>query len=130
VTVQSRVSVTLAAQKFMRRMVRFGGQGESAGFRLVVAAGGCSGYDASFNVLAEPRPGDEVLEFDDLRIYLPAASRLLLDGVTVDFADAPTSAGLTFVNPAAGACGCASGASSATTATGVTRVSIDAIRRR
>lgn len=124
------VTVTPAAQKFMRRMVRFGGQGENAGFRLVVTAGGCSGYDASFSVESAPLAGDEALDLDGLGLFLPAASRVLLDGVIVDFADTPTSAGLTFFNPAAGACGCASSAPGPAAQPVLTRIGVDAIRRR
>jgi iron-sulfur cluster assembly accessory protein len=123
------VVVTPAALKFMRRMVRFGGQGEHAGFRLTVTAGGCSGYDAKFDVVPAGLPGDEALDVDGLALFLPAESRLLLEGVTVDFADGPTASGLTFFNPAAGACGCASSAPGPAAAPGVTRISIDAIRR-
>ena len=36
------ITITPAAQKFMRRMVRFGGDG-ATGFRLLVSPGGCSG---------------------------------------------------------------------------------------
>ena len=50
--------------------------------------------------------GDSELAVNGLRVFLPAESRLLLDGVTVDFADTPLQSGLTFVNPNAEACGC------------------------
>jgi iron-sulfur cluster assembly accessory protein len=124
------VTVAPGARKFMQRMVRFGGQGDGAGFRLVVAAGGCSGYDAKFSVEAAPLPGDEALDLDGLVLFLPAESRLLLDGVTIDFADTPTSAGLTFFNPAGGACGCASSAPEAGAPAAVATIGLDAIRRR
>lgn len=39
------LTLTPAAEKFVRRMVRFGGAGEDAGFRLTVSAGGCSGLE-------------------------------------------------------------------------------------
>lgn len=122
------VTVNPAAEKFMRRMVRFSGQGEGAGFRLTVSAGGCSGYSAEFTVEGAPLAGDEVLAVGDLKVFLPAESRLMLDGVTIDFADTPTSSGLTFFNPNAGACGCSSSSSSAQPP-GVAKVDISAIRR-
>jgi predicted Fe-Mo cluster-binding NifX family protein len=55
------VTVNPAAEKFMRRMVRFSGAGRRAGFRLTVSAGGCSGYSSEFTVEAAPLAGDEVL---------------------------------------------------------------------
>jgi len=102
---QPSVTITPAAEKFMRRMVRFSGF-PGGGFRLTVAPGGCSGYTSEFSVEPEPKSGDAELGVNGLRVFLPAASRLLLDGVTVDFADTPMASGLSFFNPNAEACGC------------------------
>jgi iron-sulfur cluster assembly accessory protein len=100
-----KVTVTPAAEKFMRRIVRFS-EHPAGGFRLSVAPGGCSGYASQFSVEAAPRQGDAELTVNGLRVFLPTESRLLLDGFTVDFADTPTQSGLTFVNPDAAPCGC------------------------
>jgi iron-sulfur cluster assembly accessory protein len=94
----------------MRRMVRFSAT-PSGGLRLTVTPGGCSGYSSEFTVEAAPHSQDAELLVNGLRVFLPAESRLLLDGVTVDFADTPTQSGLTFVNPNAEACGCSSAGS-------------------
>ncbi len=101
------VTITPAAEKFIRRMIRFNGSGQD-GFRLVMTAGGCSGLAAEFSVEAAPRAGDSMLEVNGLKLFLPAESRLLLDGVTIDFADTPMSSGLTFINPNAAGCACSS----------------------
>ena len=102
---QPKVTVTPAAEKFMRRMVRFSAT-PTGGFRLTVTPGGCSGYTSEFSVEAAPKGGDSELAVNGLRVFLPAESRLLLDGVTIDFADTPLQSGLSFVNPNAEACGC------------------------
>jgi iron-sulfur cluster assembly protein len=102
---QPHVTIDPAAEKFMRRMVRFSAH-PTGGFRLSVTPGGCSGFASEFSVEAAPRGGDAELQVNGLRVFLPAESRLLLDGVTVGFAETPTQAGLTFVNPNAAACGC------------------------
>lgn len=102
---QPRFTVTPAAEKFMRRMLRFS-EHPGGGFRLTVSPGGCSGYSSEFSVEAAPRSGDAETTVNGLRLFLPAQTRLLLDGVTVDFADTPTQSGLTFVNPDAAPCGC------------------------
>ncbi|WP_454720207.1 MULTISPECIES: HesB/IscA family protein [Cupriavidus] len=120
------LTITPAADKFMRRIVRFSGLPAGAGFRLLVSAGGCSGYNAEFSAEPAPQPGEQVLEVDGLRLFLPAASRLMLDGVTIDFADTPTQSGLTFFNPEQGACGCSSAAAAEP---GVARIEIGAIGR-
>ena len=53
-----------------------------------------------------PRPGDAVVERDGIRFFLPAESRLLLDGVTIDFAETATTSGFLFHNPNAANGGC------------------------
>ena len=106
------VTVTTAAEKFIRRMVRFSDFPEG-GFRLEVTPGGCSGYSAEFVVVAAPQDGDAELSVNGTRVFLPAQSRLLLDGATMDFEDTPTKSGLTFVVPNAASCGCSSSGESA-----------------
>ena len=107
------LTVTAAAEKFMRRMVRFSDH-PTGGFRLSVSPGGCSGYNSEFTVVAAPLAGDAELRVGELRVFLPAESRLMLDGVTVDFAETPTQSGLSFFNPAAEPCACStSGAEAA-----------------
>jgi iron-sulfur cluster assembly accessory protein len=123
---EPRITVLPAAAKFMRRMVRFSDH-PGGGFRLTVSPGGCSGYASEFSVEAAPRSGDSELNLEGVRVFLPAQSRLLLDGVTVDFADTPTASGLTFVNPAQGACGCSS--SETTSAPAEAAVSLASIKR-
>jgi Fe-S cluster assembly iron-binding protein IscA len=63
-----------------------------------------------------PPAGDVALELDGFKLFLPAQSRLLLQGATVDFADTPTESGLTFRN-VAGAGSCSSTASAPALAT-------------
>jgi iron-sulfur cluster assembly protein len=91
-------TLTPAAQKFIRRMIQFSTTPEG-GFRLSVTAGGCSGLSAQFDVEATPRAGDSEVQCGGLKFFLPAESRLLLDGVTIDFADSSTSGGLVFHDP-------------------------------
>ncbi|CAN0620948.1 Iron-sulfur cluster assembly accessory protein [Burkholderia multivorans] len=120
------VTITTAADKFMRRIVRFSGLPAGAGFRLAVTPGGCSGYQAEFSAEAAPGPTEQVLEADGLRLFLGAESRMLLDGVTIDFVDTPTQSGLTFVNPSQAPCACSS---SGAVEPGVAKIGIDAIGR-
>lgn len=121
------ITITPKAEKFMNRMVRFGGT-DGSGFRLVVSAGGCSGLASEFTVEAAPRPGDVTLDYNGLKVFLPAESRLLLDGVTIDFADTMLESGFTFINPNAAPCGCSS-TSAPAGGSGTTSVSISSIKR-
>jgi iron-sulfur cluster assembly protein len=91
-------TLTPAAEKFIRFMLRADGAAGS-GFRLAVAPGGCSGLSADIGVAATPAPGEAVVERNGLKLFLNAESRLLLDGVTIDFADSAAHTGLVFNDP-------------------------------
>lgn len=125
--IQPNVTLTPAAQKFIRRMVAFS-ETPAGGMRLVVAPGGCSGYSAEFTVIGAPLEGDSELPVAGTRLYLPAQSRLVLDGATVDFADTPTKSGFVVTHPDAAACGCSSAGEAAPPAQAT--VSVSAIARK
>jgi iron-sulfur cluster assembly protein len=122
------VTLTPGAEKFIRRMLRFSSTADS-GFRLVLTAGGCSGLAGDFTVEAAPQSGDAVFEKNGVKFFLPAESRLLLDGVTIDFADTPTQTGLVFHNPKAASCGCSS-SSAKESLPGISSIEIGSISRR
>ena len=121
------VTITPAATKFINRIVRFSGLAAGAGLRLAVSPGGCSGYTSEFSAEAAPQPGEQTLEINGLRLFLGAESRLMLEGITIDFTETATQSGLTFIDPNKEACAC----SSAETApkVGVTKIEISAIGR-
>ena len=96
-------TLTPKAVKFMRMMLRADGGAES-GFRLAVSPGGCSGLSADISVRAQPKEGDAVVVRDGVRLFLPVESRLLLEGVTIDFAETASQTGLVFHDPKAATC--------------------------
>jgi iron-sulfur cluster assembly accessory protein len=104
------ISLTPAAERFIRRLLRFDG-GPGGGLSLLVSPGGCSGMTAEFSVEAAPRDGEAAFTTGDVKLFLPAQSRLLLDGVTIDFVETPTSSGFVFHDPKTKACGCSTEAS-------------------
>jgi iron-sulfur cluster assembly accessory protein len=95
--------ITPAASRFMRLMIMTDG-GPGAGFRLAVSPGGCSGLSADISIRPEPEAGDGVVERDGVKLFLPAESRILLEGVTIDFADTASQTGLVFHDPKATSC--------------------------
>jgi iron-sulfur cluster assembly accessory protein len=122
------ITITDKAAKFITRMIRFNGGTENSGFRLVVTPGGCSGFNSSFTVETAPLQGDAVLDSNGVKVFLPAESRILLDGVTVDFTDTAMSTGLSFINPNAQSCACSSASTGAPPPSAT--VSIASIQRR
>ncbi|MFT4098353.1 MAG: iron-sulfur cluster assembly accessory protein [Rhodoblastus sp.] len=95
--------ITPKAERFMRMMVMTDG-GPGAGFRLAVSPGGCSGLAADMSVRAEPLAGDGVIQRNGFRLFVPAESRILLEGVTIDFVDSVAETKLVFHDPKATCC--------------------------
>lgn len=92
------LTLTRAAARFMRLMILSDGTTDS-GFRLSVKPGGCSGLSAEIAVVAEPVANEHVVVVDGIKLFLDAQSRILLQDVTIDFADTPASTGLVFHDP-------------------------------
>jgi iron-sulfur cluster assembly protein len=99
------LTISSGAEKFIKRMVNFSGLSAGAGFRLSVKPGGCSGLASEFSVESEPLPGDATVTIQGIKLFLPAESRLLLQGVTMDFVETPMSSGFVFQDPKSAGCG-------------------------
>jgi iron-sulfur cluster assembly protein len=99
------VSVTpKAVGKIREAFVR---EGVTGGLRLGVLGGGCSGLSYQFKFDPKPRANDNVLEFDDVRVYVDPKSMVFLDGMTLDWKDSIMHSGFVFENPnAKKSCGC------------------------
>lgn len=92
------LTITPAAARFMRMMILTDGTANS-GFRLSVAPGGCSGLSADIAVAAEPAATEQAVVVGGVRLFLNAQSRILLQDVTIDFADTMATTGLVFHDP-------------------------------
>jgi len=80
---------------------------ETAGLRVRVVPGGCSGFQYSLNIEEESRQGDFILEQHGIRLFVDMFSAQYLNGVTVDYTSNMMGSGFTFENPnATGGCGC------------------------
>ena len=82
---------------------------ETAGLRVSVLPGGCSGFQYGLNIEAKALDDDLILESQGIRLFVDAFSAQYLDGVRIGFKSTITEAGFTFDNPSAtGGCGCGS----------------------
>lgn len=82
---------------------------ESAGLRVAVMPGGCSGF--KYGLMIEERAADDdlVLDAAGIRVFVDAFSAQYLNGTTIDYVSTLEGAGFTFNNPnATGGCGCGS----------------------
>ena len=82
---------------------------ESAGLRVSVLPGGCSGFKYSLNIEERALEDDMVAEINGVRVFVDWFSAQYLSGVTIDYVSSMQGSGFTFNNPnATGGCGCGS----------------------
>ena len=81
----------------------------TAGLRVSVLPGGCSGFKYSLNIEDAPVEDDLTAEINGIRVFIDAFSLQYLSGVTIDYVSSMQGSGFTFQNPnATGGCGCGS----------------------
>ncbi len=80
---------------------------ETAGLRVRVVPGGCSGFQYSLNIEEESKTGDFIVEQEGVRLFVDMFSAQYLNGIQVDYTSNMMGSGFTFENPnATGGCGC------------------------
>jgi iron-sulfur cluster assembly protein len=81
---------------------------ETAGLRVGVRGGGCSGFQYAL-AFDEQRDGDTVFENNGIRLLVDSQSLPYVSGSTIDFVDGLQGAGFKVDNPnVVAACGCGS----------------------
>ena len=96
------------AEKVQEFLASQGADIETAGLRVGVRGGGCSGfqYQLAFD---EQRDGDVIFEHSGLRLLVDNQSLPYVDGSTIDYVDSLQGAGFQVNNPnVVAACGCGS----------------------
>src|ERR1700750_2562726 len=82
---------------------------ETAGLRVRVVPGGCSGFQYSLNIEEASRQGDFILDDKGVRLFVDMFSAQYLNGVEIDYVTNVMGSGFTFKNPnSTGSCGCGS----------------------
>jgi iron-sulfur cluster assembly accessory protein len=82
---------------------------ETAGLRVSVLPGGCSGFKYSLNIEERALDDDMTHEVNGVRIFVDGFSAQYLAGITIDYVTSMQGSGFTFNNPnASGGCGCGS----------------------
>jgi iron-sulfur cluster assembly protein len=81
---------------------------ETAGLRVGVRGGGCSGFQYAL-AFDEQRDGDTVFQDKGIRLLVDTPSLAYVHGSTIDFVDGLQGAGFKVENPnVVAACGCGS----------------------
>lgn len=82
---------------------------DTAGLRVSVLPGGCSGFKYSLNIEERALDDDMSLDINGVRVFVDGFSAQYLSGVTIDYVSSMQGSGFTFHNPnASGGCGCGS----------------------
>ena len=94
---EAPIQVTPAAIARIRRLLA---QNQcDGGLRLGVVGGGCSGLSYKFKLEAAPRPSDNVLEYEGVRVYVDPKSLAYLKGLTLDYTESLLESAFVFQNP-------------------------------
>ena len=100
------ISLTEAAASKVGELI-LNRDGDTAGLRVGVRGGGCSGFTYFLEFADAANQGDRELESHGVRLYVDPKSFLYLMGTEVDYVDSLSGSGFKFVNPnARRTCGC------------------------
>ena len=109
---QAAVQLTLtpgAAEQVRKVFEGEGAPAATAGLRVEVMPGGCSGFKYSLGIEDQPADDDAVIESEGVRLFVDSFSAQYLNGIKIDYLVTMQSSGFTFENPnATGGCGCGS----------------------
>ena len=103
------ITVTPTAVAEVQKFMEDQGAESTAGLRVAVLPGGCSGFQYGLNIEDDAQDDDDILESNGIRLFVDPFSGQYLDGVEIDYVTTMMGSGFTFKNPnASGGCGCGS----------------------
>ncbi|KKA44500.1 MULTISPECIES: iron-sulfur cluster assembly protein IscA [Salinivibrio] len=99
------ITMTQAAADRVRAFLN--NRGKGIGLRLGVRTSGCSGMAYVLEFADELQEGDQVFEYDDVKVIVDGKSLLYLEGTELDFVKEGLNEGFQFNNPnVSSECGC------------------------
>lgn len=104
---EAAVQLTEGAVQRVRLLIGREKMPETAGLRLAVQGGGCSGLSYAVRFESQPTARDRVFEFDGVKVFVDPKSLLYLAGIVLDYREDLMQQGFIFQNPhASKGCGC------------------------
>jgi iron-sulfur cluster assembly protein len=102
------ITLTDNAVKAVGRFIASSGK-PSAGLRIEVTDGGCSGLQYGLKLDEQTTATDTIIDCGEVKVFIDAESMPKLDGMSIDFVDSLEGSGFKFDNPhAVKSCACGS----------------------
>ncbi len=100
------MTMTEAAASRVKAIVENSGP-DAKGLRVGIKKGGCAGMEYTIDMVTEPSAKDDLIEFQDAKVWIEPSAVLYLLGTQMDFETTTLRSGFTFTNPnQTSACGC------------------------
>jgi len=119
--IQERMKMITLTEKAINAVGRFiaGSETPTAGLRIEVTDGGCSGYQYGLKLEGSHTPEDTIIDCGEVKVFIDPGSLPMLDGMSVDFLDTIDGSGFKFTNPnAVKSCACGTSFNTSTEGTG------------
>lgn len=100
------MTMTEAAASRVKAIVENSGP-DAKGLRVGIKKGGCAGMEYTIDMVTEPSAKDDLIEFQDAKVWIEPSAVLYLLGTQMDFEITKMRSGFNFTNPnQTSACGC------------------------
>jgi iron-sulfur cluster insertion protein len=100
------ITMTENAKKKVREFIKQDASLNGKSLRVYVEAGGCSGFQYGLT-FDEQQPGDEIGEFEEIKVLIDPNSSQYLSNAQVDYVESLHGSGFSISNPQAkSSCGC------------------------
>lgn len=104
---EANITMTPSAIEEVKRLIAENNLPDTAGVRVGVRGGGCSGFTYTLNFDQKEASGDLIMEFGGVRLFVDPKSVLYLNGTTLEYTSGLQGKGFQFINPnASSTCGC------------------------
>lgn len=101
------LSVTEKAAGEVKRLLESRRLPDTAGLKVAVKGGGCSGFSYVMDLAETPSDTDKIFDSQGVKIFVDAKSYLFLTGMELDYIDTVMERRFVFNNPnATKTCGC------------------------
>ena len=105
--IEKALSLTDAAVAEILRLTQENDLPKTAGVRVGVQGGGCSGFTYTLSFDKDSASGDHIIEQDGVRVFVDPKSIIYLSGTVLDHTSGLQGKGFQFKNPNADStCGC------------------------